>query len=341
MGLSLNEIKKLCYSLYDYSNCDYDSYHTMISDVLSDELGMEPDDLGYARREDLLLRFAEGYLETDFSEYYDDVESSINAYADILFEDEKIKDIIERRNITQLFHFTRSDNLDSILTHGLIPVKSHQAFGIKSRRNDFQRMDKKLGCTSISVSFPNYKLLYKYRNEYPDAIWVVLELNPSLLYSPVNTSYFFAENAAVQGNSAQEENYFAEDFEKMFCEKYIKSVTFVVDRSKSSGYKNWITTNPQAEILVSGVIPRYYIKKVHFCTRNEANKCINEATIDYDYEITEGLFDRRFDWKLWRYCEWHKRCFLFQLLKTMLCFVKKLLTIRTFLGLRLLKSKNL
>jgi len=61
---------------------------------------------------------------------------------------DKIKEIVKRRKIEYLVHFTRIDNLNSILENGLIPVSMQQKMKIPSVHNDEQRIDSKLDCTS-------------------------------------------------------------------------------------------------------------------------------------------------------------------------------------------------
>ena len=84
-------------------------------------------------------------------------------------------------------HFTRIDNLNSILKNGLIPVSIQQKMKIPSARNDEQRIDSKLDCTSCSITFPNYKLFYTFREyKFPGSGWVVIVLDKDVLFSPSN-----------------------------------------------------------------------------------------------------------------------------------------------------------
>ena len=72
-------------------------------------------------------------------------------------------DIINERKIEYFVHFTRATNLQSILRHGLVPVANQGRKEIVCVRNDLDRFDHMLHCTSCSVMFPNYKYLFSDR----------------------------------------------------------------------------------------------------------------------------------------------------------------------------------
>lgn len=133
---------------------------------------------------------------------------------------DKIMEIVEKRKIEQLTHFTRLENLHSILENGLVPVSIQQNMKIPSVHNDEQRIDSKLDCTSCSVEFPNYKLFYFFReNKFPGTRWVVVVLNKDVLFSPKNISYYYHTNAASFSRlSSIKELSTANAFQNMFCE---------------------------------------------------------------------------------------------------------------------------
>jgi hypothetical protein len=103
----------------------------------------------------------------------------------------KIKELIEKRKIEYLIHFTRIDNLHSILLYGLVPVSMQHDLSISSTHNDEERFDSKLDCTSCSVGFPNYKLFYTFREfKFPGSRWAILTLDKDLLFSSSNIAYY-------------------------------------------------------------------------------------------------------------------------------------------------------
>ena len=108
-----------------------------------------------------------------------------------------IEEIIERRKITQLVHFTAKENLESINRFGLLSRKTLDERGIKYIPNDPRRSDNfKNNGISISVtSFNNYVLnafLDRFSKSPSDYILVVVK--PKILIE--KTCFFFHTNAA-------------------------------------------------------------------------------------------------------------------------------------------------
>ncbi len=106
---------------------------------------------------------------------------------------DEIKTIIENRKIPTLFHFTPIENLESILTHGLIPRDELVRQNIQFKSTDDLRLDGITGGTCFSITMPNMGLLRQKRNHGQDRI-AVLECaaNTLLLYPFVA----FPSNAA-------------------------------------------------------------------------------------------------------------------------------------------------
>ncbi|HEJ8099337.1 TPA: DUF4433 domain-containing protein [Serratia marcescens] len=104
-----------------------------------------------------------------------------------------IQEIVQQRNITKLFHFTHIDNLPSILNTGLVSRSSLDEVGGKYDYNDGDRIDGHLDAICVSISFPNSKMFYKYRQSKLGN-WVVLEIHPSILWDKVCA--FYPTNAA-------------------------------------------------------------------------------------------------------------------------------------------------
>lgn len=66
-----------------------------------------------------------------------------------------IKAIAQRRGVFQLVHFTRVENVESILDHGIKPVSQLINDNSTFIRNDNMRLDNHLDAISMSISFPN------------------------------------------------------------------------------------------------------------------------------------------------------------------------------------------
>lgn len=93
-----------------------------------------------------------------------------------------------------LLHFTRADNLRSILRHGLYPVSRLSELGSEAKINDTLRLDGHRDSNSLSIAFPNGPMFYKYRMEDESVNWAVLQLTPSILWNA--QCAFCAHNAA-------------------------------------------------------------------------------------------------------------------------------------------------
>lgn len=173
-----------------------------------------------------------------------------------------IEDIIIKRNIKHLIHFTRIENLENILVNGLIPRngmkdefvdllsfwmdENEEENGGKYFYNDLNRLDNKLDYSCLSVGFPNDKMFYKLKLECPHAKWVIISISPQIL---VNHECLFYPCNAASGlvNSVPTDNYKgAEAFENMFQNE------------------NSYPQDVQAEIMVKGVIDPKYIQGCAF-----------------------------------------------------------------------------
>jgi hypothetical protein len=164
----------------------------------------------------------------------------------------QIRAFCEQRGIQHLTHFTRLENLDSILKHGLVSrakldatIEPHAYFV-----NDDWRGD---GCTEancVSISFPNYQMFYKYRQANLQAQWVVLLLKPDILWEL--DCAFCRENAASKNVTAI----------PLTKRKQFSALVEMFDQYppvKRDTLPSSYPSHPQAEVLVFGTIPTQYI----------------------------------------------------------------------------------
>ncbi|MBM2294115.1 DUF4433 domain-containing protein [Sulfitobacter pseudonitzschiae] len=86
-------------------------------------------------------------------------------------------------SIPLLCHFTRIENLQSILEQGIVPVGGCPELNIHPVINDENRFDRRTNTSSLSIGHPNERMLYKYRKINPDSDWVVLAINPATALS--------------------------------------------------------------------------------------------------------------------------------------------------------------
>lgn len=214
---------------------------------------------------------------------------------------EKIAHTLQQRGIQTLIHFTRAENLSSILKKGIVPVGLHSKLGITSICNDEMRLDNRLDCSSFSISFPNYQLFFKFR-QVQGSNWIVLLVNPEVLLSNKNSSFFFPQNAAKYGRLKNNTDFEkAEALTAMFSERYDDS-TRVIER-RNLNISDSYTTNPQAEILIKGIIGPKYITGVCFEKERDKLNWLNQNSKSliniFNYQVHPSLFTYRKDYEHW------------------------------------------
>lgn len=161
-----------------------------------------------------------------------------------------IEEYVAARGITLLLHFTQVCNLDSILQRGILP--RNMLIGEDGVRfNDQYRFDG-TDAVCLSISYPNYKMFFRLRQESPDAEWVVLAVRPRALW--MLPCAFCATNAASATITAiplaQRRTLAA--LQGLYADWGGKN------RAVLAIPDNY-PTNPQAEVLMLEGVPRDYI----------------------------------------------------------------------------------
>lgn len=160
--------------------------------------------------------------------------------------------------VPHLVHFTRVTNLPSILTHGLYPISKTDRIGVTPDVNDVLRLDGHRDATSLSITFPNNLMFWKYRQENPEVDWAVLLISPSVLWT--KNCAFCRYNAADARISGQLVNQLKthQSFLSMFEE---------IDGFRSRQEQRlqpYDTTDVQAEVLAFDIIEPNLIMGVAF-----------------------------------------------------------------------------
>ncbi|MAV61235.1 MAG: hypothetical protein CMQ83_02605 [Gammaproteobacteria bacterium] len=181
----------------------------------------------------------------------------------------KIKDIIEKRQIKELLHFTDKRNINFIKKFGLLGINALGTKKIQYYSNDSKRLDGMPACICLSVSYLNRYLLRSY-NAKEKRDWVQITINPIVLFT--RGAYFFDSNAANKKfRDDKKYNYdylrSADAFESMFADcvessngKYTREKNISkTSRPITSRKLANVPTDLQAEILVSSYIPLSYI----------------------------------------------------------------------------------
>jgi ssDNA thymidine ADP-ribosyltransferase, DarT len=202
-----------------------------------------------------------------------------------------IEDFVAERGIKSLFHFTRLDNIPSILADGLLTKEACAGACIAPVINDPCRYDG-TGAISATISFPNYRLFYRLRCDNPGVKWVVLELKCSLLWR--TTCAFSNTNAGDSSvsNVPISERRGLSALQSMFSDYGdIKRATL--------GIPHHYTTNPQAEVLLLDGATMDDITGVYF--EQEATLQIYKAAYpDRPLYLNGGFFVWRSDFEHWK-----------------------------------------
>ena len=207
-----------------------------------------------------------------------------------------IRNLITERNIPYLVHFTRIENLGSILENGIAP-RASLVSGFHF--NDEMRLDRFPESTSLSISFPNWKMFYYCRcaERNRGANWVVLAISTEILIA--HPCLFFPTNAANRR--------FQDDGHEAFSARMgltgLNSM-FPDDppgMREARGLPDKTTTDPQAEILVFDRVPPEQIGAISLM-RSDANTeaLINRQMPTLRLNVGGKLFDPRADYKFWQ-----------------------------------------
>ncbi len=175
-------------------------------------------------------------------------------------EDEKstkLQIFIQDRHIEDLIHFTRFENLESILENGIVTRESIITLNRDAYVNDSLRLDRRENSVSLSISFPNHKMFYKYRMSSEAKGWVVIAIKPEVLWQ--YRSAFCKHNAADAKISRRniDELCTLKEFEEMFSDQ-------PEGEREKQRLNLYDPTDPQAEVLVFGDIPIKHITAVGF-----------------------------------------------------------------------------
>lgn len=191
-----------------------------------------------------------------------------------------VREIISRREIKQLVHFTQMDNLDSIKKYGVLPKSELKKRGLVFKENDTKRYDGREDCISLSVSQINKCLLGTFARNYNTKEWTIIYIKPEVLYRTDSIAYYCFTNAAnYQINRFLRNDHTAtclttgNAFEGMF-KPNITVKTLTEERSYNRyGKSPFVTTDLQAEIMYKGIINR------------EEILCIQQKTVDINQSI--------------------------------------------------------
>lgn len=208
-----------------------------------------------------------------------------------MLDNKEYKQFIEERGITRLCHFTKIKNLPYILgkydgiDNGILATEY-----IDDRVcevNDQHRLDGRRDYVCTSIEYPNLKFFYVSQKNSKDSNfrdWVVLLINPEIIG---NTALFSKYNAALERGK--------------YIKKGISSFRELFDNFdvRPMLLPDNITTNDQAEVLISQKIPVEAIYGVVFKDKSVADaekirlKLCGVNTENLKFYICEEMFAGR------------------------------------------------
>jgi len=203
-----------------------------------------------------------------------------------------MKQTVKNRGIKLIWHFTKIENLDSILQEGIIPRATLDARGGDIEFNDSFRYDEQRDANCLSIGYPNYKMFYRLQQEDKAQDWVICAVKPNILW--LKECAFCNENAASNNVTAIpiERRKGKDSFEKLF-----EPVEGKPDRTALKLPDDY-PTNPQAEVLVFGVIEPRYIIGAAVPNKDIENE-LKAKHSDFEFRCLRSLFRPRLDYAHW------------------------------------------
>lgn len=202
-----------------------------------------------------------------------------------------IEEFVGSRFVRNLIHFTPVTKLVHIAEEGLL--SNSEVRRLNRPVLDGLRMDGLDDHICVSISFPNYRMFHRYSlNSKRD--WCVLLIDPSLLWR--RDCLFYPFNAASSKLSSLPRQAFQglSALEAMFAAE-------VDGVARSTAIALNMTTSPQAEVLIPGVIPPPFISRVHFFdaeTQCRYLPLLRAAGVST--AVSSEYFLPRSDWEQWR-----------------------------------------
>lgn len=212
----------------------------------------------------------------------------------------RIQEICLRREISVITHFTRAENLASILHSGLLSKEELRKRNISAFTNDQLRLDRQPQAICLSISFPNYQMFFRYRNDNSQHKWVVLALDARILWESDCAFCFTNAASNIIRNIPIAQRKQVEAFEHMF-DNYSGNGS-EVRREGLFLPKNY-PTNPQAEILAFKPIPLKYLKHIYVEKRSEAVAIAQDLSPELasiPVSVNSSFFRARDDYEVWK-----------------------------------------
>lgn len=202
-----------------------------------------------------------------------------------------IEEFARFRQISRLVHFTRVENVLSIAKEGILSNKQLAARGRAVL--DPHRHDGRSDHVCMSISFPNYQMLFRY-SQGNASDWCVISIHPRVMWT--RECLFYPYNAARGDLSARPSSEFLgiSALRQMFADS-------VCSRERHPCLLENQTTSPQAEVMVPGAISPGDIISMEFSNKLNADKFRGVLdSISIASLCSEKVFGPRCDYEQWR-----------------------------------------
>lgn len=219
-------------------------------------------------------------------------------------KNKSIKQFIKSIKLNCLTHFTRMDNLKSILQSGILPsriLRNNKTFEAVEK-NSITLPPEWAGFVSLNLSFPDYKLFSDLNNHMPSD-WVILTIDPRVLSD--FPCYFFPERAINIIKTASQPNLFLSEYQNITDLKKLFKDREDAKR-KDLDIPPFYPTDPTSEVLSLFPIAPSYITQVFFHSDYKFNQWVLHNT---EFAMTQdrsrwavGLeyFSPRADYPFWK-----------------------------------------
>ncbi|TPR13084.1 DUF4433 domain-containing protein [Apilactobacillus timberlakei] len=216
----------------------------------------------------------------------------------------KYQDVIKKRNITQLCHFTKSANLPGILSYNEGILSTDKINNVDNEiPQDKNRFDNDTShvCTSVQ-NINKYYFKNRVNKSSYDLLqqWAVLLIDPKIIdyttdFCPVNAATKMGKYIIGRGKN-EKKRYYA--FDCLFDQIIYSSKGKKLYRNLSIPKNN--PTDVQAEILISDNIPRKDIIGIAFPKKN-IDMEIQRLKLWLDDVIINNLKITTFEEQGWNY----------------------------------------
>jgi hypothetical protein len=209
---------------------------------------------------------------------------------------DEIRAYCAARRIEKLVHFTPLENLAGILVDGILPRLVLESRAQPVFFNDGTRADGRKNAACLSISFPNYKMFYKYRQADRSAVWAVVLIRADALWElDCAFSWVNAACSAIRNlRAAQLKS--PSSLALMFAEQCkVSGVRRSLCRIPES-----FPTNPQAEVLVYRGVPPSYLTAACFQDESDRSNFSRTEGRSLRVGIEPDYFGARCDWEIWK-----------------------------------------